>query len=225
VNDDDFQSGQTSAKRLNWILATAIALVAGAIAWVGWTVIDSVQKNERKLQNFHVTADNSKIDSHHLDVVKQDLDTQVFTDKLTESQEIQGALVKQEGSEVFFSSGTAAIDRKKYAEGVVDFTKALDLIPSEAQRKSEWFAFGCKCYRNTYTMWTLRQRAHCYIELDRCGAAVADLDAAIKARSDSPACYRFRAMAYYKLGKKALGDADIKRAAQLTIKHPGQPLP
>jgi predicted Zn-dependent protease len=223
MKENDSPSTQTSAKMLNWILALAIALVACAIGLVGWNCIESVQKNAGKLNNYHVTADNTKIDSHRYDVVKKELDSQVFSDQLTASQELQGALVKQEGSEIFFSKGTAAIDKKQYAQGVVNFSQVLALIPVEAKKKDTWFCFGCLTHRPTYIMWALRQRGLCYVEMGHYSAAIADLNAAIKQRSDDPACYRYRARAYSKIGKPALAAADGQTARALAAKdHTGQ---
>jgi len=222
MNDNDSLPNQTSGKLLNWVFGLAIALVACAIGWVGWICIDSLQKHTGKLENYHSTAENTKIDSHRYDIVKNEVDSQIFSDKLTSSQEIQGALVKQEGSELLFSSGQALTDKKQYPQAVANFSQVLALIPVEAKKKTTWFAYGGLTEKNTFTMWALRQRAQCYIEMGSYGPAIADLTEAIKRRPDSVTCLQYRAKAYYKIGKTALGDADLRSARANRLKYPGE---
>jgi tetratricopeptide (TPR) repeat protein len=225
MKDDDPQFDQRSGKTLNWILAIAITLVACAIAWVGWNCIDSVQKNAGKLHNFHVTAENTKMDTHHYDVVKNEIDSQVLTNQLSPSQELQGALVKQEGSEVFFHRGIAEIDNKQYVQGIDDFSKVIAMVPEEARNKTSWFGFGGMSDRRTYTMWAYRQRATCYTELGDYTRALVDLGEAIKLRPDTPITYKNRARIYYRLGKRGAGDADMRIAREIMIKNPAPQYP
>jgi tetratricopeptide (TPR) repeat protein len=215
MDNDDGQRPYTSGKALNWILAVVTALVACSVAWVGWICIDSVQKHEGKLHDFHVTADNTKIDSHRYDVVKNEIDSQVFTDKLSPSEDLQAALVKREGSELIYSQGIAAIDKKQFAQAAAYYSQILTMIPAEAKTKTTWYASGATGDRSTYTMWVYHQRALCYRNMGDYSRAVADWTVAIKLHPDNAYNYQKRAELYYAEGKKTFGDSDTKTAQVL----------
>jgi tetratricopeptide (TPR) repeat protein len=210
MEENEPKRHQSSGKMLNWILALATTFVACGIGWVGWNCIESVQKNAGKLNNYHVTADNTKIDSQHLDVIKNQIDGKVLNDDLSPSEDFQAILVKQEGSELIFSKATAAIDKKQFAQAAADYSQILAMIPSEAKTKASWYANGATGDRGKYTMWVYRQRAFCYREMGDYARAVADLTEAIKLHPEITFNYQKRAEVYYLFGKKALGDADIQ---------------
>ena len=221
MEENDSQPHQTSGRALNWIFALATTLVACAIAWVGWNCIESVQKNAGKLNKFHVTADNTKIDMHRYDVVKNELDSRVFTDQLSPSEDLQAIMVKQEGSELVFSQATKAVDKKQYTQAEAYYSQILAMIPEEAKKKSSWYANGMTGDRRRYTMWVYRQRAICYRTAGDNVRAIADLTEAIKLMPDNGLNYRLRGQTYYLLGKKTLGDADTKIGQALLRRSTG----
>jgi tetratricopeptide (TPR) repeat protein len=215
----DPEADQSKDKMLTWILAGAVALVAGAIGWVGWTCIDSVQKNTGKLKNYHVTADNTKIDNQHLDIVKNDLDVKIFKDKLDPSDDLQATLVKREGSEILYSKAMAAMDKKQFAQAAIYFSQVLALIPAEAKKKTFWYASGDTIDRTHYTLCVQQKLYNCYRNIGQYAKAADVVTEAIKLTPDIPGNYQSRAELYYKLGKKALGDADTKTARELAKKY------
>jgi tetratricopeptide (TPR) repeat protein len=169
-----------------------------------------LQKHAGKLHNFHVTADNTKVDSHHYDIVRNEIDLKVFDDKLSPAENLQATLVRQEGSELIYSKAKAAIYEKKFAQAAAYYSQILAMIPGEAKHKSSWYAIGKTFDRVAYTMRAHRQRALCYSEMGDNVRALADLTEAIRLVPDDAYTYMKRAEAYYLLGKKALGDADTK---------------
>lgn len=193
-----------------------IALVAGAIGWVGWNCIDSVQKNAGKLHNYNVTADNTRIDSHHYDIVKNEVDKRVFTEPLSPSQDLTYALVKQEGSELFWSKGLAAMDEHKLAPAAAAFSRVLTMIPGEAKKKTTWFVSGETIDRLSYTQRAYFRLYNCYRLMGDYARAAAVVTEAIKLTPGIAGNYQSRAALYYRLGKKALGDADMKTARALS---------
>jgi tetratricopeptide (TPR) repeat protein len=213
--DDEPIPPRTGGSNLTLILGLSIALVTAGIGWVCWTCIDSLQSHEGKLHNFHVTADNTKIDSHHLDIFKNDIDSKVSVDKMSPSLDLQTVLVKQDGSELIYNEGLTAFDEKQYDKAIGCFTKVLSLIPAEAKRKSTWFASGDTVDRVKYTMWCYRHRGNCHKLKKDFSKAVADYSDSIKQMPEIAVNYQKRAELYYLLGKKALGDADSKKAEEL----------
>ncbi len=107
--DRHFRPDHTGGKTLNWILGIITALVAGGIAFVGWNFIDSVQKHAGELKNYHVTADNAKIDSHRYDTINKDVDEHIFNNQTDPEQALQEAVFKLKGSEISFSKGLTAL--------------------------------------------------------------------------------------------------------------------
>jgi tetratricopeptide (TPR) repeat protein len=182
--DKNSQGNHKSGAVLNWILATAITLVACGIAWVGWNCIDSLQKHAGKLDKFHVTADNTKVDSKHYDIVKNEIDGLILDDKFNPAENLQGALVKKEGSEIHYSSGKEAIYNNQYAQAAAYYSQVLAMIPEEAKHKSSWYAGGGTFDRAGYTMRVYRQRALCFRKTGDNVRAVADLTEAIRLRPD-----------------------------------------
>lgn len=200
---------------LTWILALAIAFVTCAIGWVGWNCIDSVQKHAGKMQAFNVTAENTKINSRHMDIVKNDIDSHVAMDQLSPSEDLQTILIDQKSSEHVFSKAIAAEECQQHTQSVKYFSQVLEMIPAEAKTKATWFALGQIWERRPYNELALRRRAQAYILMNDYSLAIDDCTAAIKLGPDQSSNYRVRAKAYYKLGRKALGDADTKSADKL----------
>jgi tetratricopeptide (TPR) repeat protein len=245
------------AKLLTLILALAIALVTCAIAWVGWTSIDSAQKHAVKLNNYHVTADNTKVDSHRYDTVK-DIDTQMFPDQADPLEAMMAGGAKLEGSEITCCKGWTQIRYNRPGQAEVSFSKVLAMIPLEAEKKTSWHASGGICDRRSYTASVYKgrsisylgtgkylqaiddltaaiqlhpsddvyqYRSLCYLKTGKYSLAVADSTAAIKLLPGNALNYENRAKAYYLLGQKALGDADIKMARALPKGSSQQQLP
>jgi tetratricopeptide (TPR) repeat protein len=216
AQDRPFKPDHTGGKTLNWILGIITALVAGGIAWVGWNFIDSVQKHTGELKNYHVTADNAKIDSHRYDTINKDVDEHIFNNQTDPEQALQEAVFKLKGSEISFSKGLTALDNNNYAIAEVNFSNVLANIPLEAKQKTTWRAFGNVADRNFFTVAALQRRALCYIKTDKYDKAVIDLTEAIKLRPTLAVNYENRATAYNKLGKKALAAADLNKARALS---------
>jgi len=215
LGENDLSETQINSKVLTWILALATAIVACGIGWVGWSCIDSLQKHAGQMKNFHVTAENTKIDSHHLDIVKENIDSHFALDKLGPGEDLQTILINQKSSERVFSKALAAIDNRQYAEAVKLYSQVLAMIPAEAKTKTTWMAAGEVWEGRRYPEMVLRRRAQCYILLGDYSRAIDDCTAAIKQTPGQSSNYRLRAQAYYKLGRKARGDADMKSAAAL----------
>lgn len=219
---------EINSKVLTGILALGIALVTCAIGWVGWNCIDSVQKHAGKMQNFHATPENTKIDSHHMDIVKNNIDSHFAMDQLSPGEDLQTMLTDEKSSERVFSKGLAAVDNKQYALAVKHFSQVLAMIPAEAKTRTSWSANGQVWDGRHYPEMVLRRRALSYILLGEYSRAVDDCTAAIKLIPDQSANYKTRALAYYKLGRKALGDADTESADRLAaakaIRKSGRPV-
>jgi predicted Zn-dependent protease len=203
---------EINSKILTWVLALGIAFVTCAIGWVGWSCIESVQKHAGKLQNFNATRENTKIDSEHMDMVKNNLDSHFATDQLAPSEDLQTILTDEKSSERVFSKALAAIDNKQYDQAVKYFSQVLAMIPKEAKTRTRWMANGQSWEGFRYQEMVLRRRAEIYIRLGEYSRAVDDCTAAVKLNSLQSVNYQLRAQAYYKLGRKKLGDADIKSA-------------
>jgi len=106
----------------------------------------------------------------------------------------------------------------------------LEMIPAEARTKTSWLAMGQMWDKSTYDELTLRRRAQVYILMGEYSRAIDDCTVAIKLRPDQSSNFRIRAKAYYKLGRKALGDADTKVGDELAAakaarksRRPGNP--
>ena len=219
MEENDWQPDHSSSNLLNWIFGLAIGLVACAIGWVGWSCVDSIQKNAGKLHNYHVTADNTKIDSRHLDIVKNEIDPRLFANQTGNSEELQSVLLNQAGSERFLTKATAAMDNKQFAQAAEYCSQALAKIPLEAKTKTTWYADGNVANRSVYIELVLRKRATCYMSMGRSSLATADLTAAIKERPGNGNNWAERAKLYYKLGKKGPGDADTKQAQAMFAEY------
>jgi tetratricopeptide (TPR) repeat protein len=219
MEKNDLQQDHSSSNLLNWIFAAAIGLVACAIAWVGWTCVDSIQKNAGKLHNYNVTADNTKIDTHHFDIVKNEIDPRLFASQTGNSEELQSVLLNQAGSERVLTKATAAMDNKQFAQAAEYCSQALAKIPLEAKTKTTWYCDGNVANRSAFIELVMRKRATCYMSMGRSSLAIADLTAAIKERPGNGNNWAERAKVYYKLGQKGLGDADTKKAQALFAEY------
>jgi tetratricopeptide (TPR) repeat protein len=213
MKENDPESNNTGAKLLTLILALSIALVTCAIAWVGWTSIDSVQKKAGTLHNYHVTAENTKVDSHRYDDI-QDIDRQMFSDKVDPVDAMISGGGKLAGSEIDCSKAGVAIRYNHYGEAVTLLSQALEMIPSEAKGKASWTAFGGKCDRPMYTARTRQARAFGYIQMGQYLQAITDLTEAIKLYPEYIE-YQERSFCYCKAGKPELALADLTEAIRL----------
>ncbi len=220
MEDDEPQSTQSTGTMLTMILALATAVVAIAIGWVGWNCIDSVQKHTGKLDKFNVTVDNSKIDSHHLDIVKNEIDAKFSPESIAPSEDLQTALVKQEGSEVLYSQATMAIDNRQFAQAIVCYTKILAMVPAESKTKTTWYASGATADKTRYLTWVYRQRASCaFKEMKQYSKAISDFSEAIRLSPEVSWNYTKRAEVYYRMGKKELANQDIHKVQMLAEKY------
>jgi tetratricopeptide (TPR) repeat protein len=213
VKDSD--SDQSKAKLLNWIFVLAIALVACAIGWVGWTCVDSVQKKAGKLENYHVTPENTKVTSRRYDVLNKDIDNQIMANQLSPDLALQDSMAKLEGSEIPMNMGTKAVDKQQFAQAEKYFSEALELIPAEAKQKDSWRVGGLPRKRQSYTAYGYEERSYCYLKAGDYTKALADLTMAIKLHPEQGLNYENRAKVYFLLGKKSLGAADLQMARTL----------
>jgi tetratricopeptide (TPR) repeat protein len=222
MKNNDVPPKHSNGRVLTWILAMAVAFVASAVGWVGWNCIDSVQKHADEMQKFYVTDENTKIDSSHLDIVKNDIDSHVAMDQLTPGEDLQIMLIDQKSSERVFSKALAAEERQQYPQSVKYYSQVLEMIPAEAKTKTAWMALGEMRERSSYTDLTLRKRAQVYLLMGQYSRAIDDCSAAIKLTPSQSNNYKVRAKAYYKLGHKALGDGDTKSAEALATANAGR---
>jgi tetratricopeptide (TPR) repeat protein len=217
----DFSSEEDKkgAHALNLILALVTTLVAGGIALVGWNFIDSVQKREAALKNFHVTEDNAKIDSHRYDKISRDVAEHFVGNEDNPEQALQEAVFKLKSSEISFNKGLTNFDQEKYELAQINFSNTISCIPAEAKSTREWHALGTLKEVNEYMAAARDRRAICYIRLKKPALAIADLNECIKLFPNNSVYYVTRAEAYNALGKKALADADLKMASKLSRKN------
>jgi tetratricopeptide (TPR) repeat protein len=218
MEEDESIPDQASSKLLNWIFALAIALVAGAIAWVGWNCLDSLEKHTGKLKNYHVTAENTKIDSNLNDDLKKKVDVQVMSEHVEPDLAIQEVISVPEGSELYMNKGGKALDKGQFDQAVSCFSQVLAMIPEEA-KKTSWRTGLSNRDRTSYTEYAYEQRAFCYLQMHNYSRAIADLTAAIKLQPDNAQAYQNRAKAYHFLGEKALEAADMKTLQSLSARN------
>jgi tetratricopeptide (TPR) repeat protein len=218
MNENDPKSHYAGAKVLNWILALAVVLVTCAVAWVGWTVVESVQKKAGKLGSLHATADNTKVDSHRYDNV-QEIDRKMFPDTSDPMEAMISGGGNLEGSEVACCKGWTELLYKRPKQAEVSFSRALAMIPLEAEKKTSWHGSGHLCDRPTYTADAYRGRSISYLQTGRYPQAIADLTASIQLhrRHDS---YQYRSFCYLKAGKYSLAVADSTEAIKLKATDP-----
>jgi tetratricopeptide (TPR) repeat protein len=219
MEENDPQPEQSGTRVLSWILGLAIALVAGAIAWVAWSCIDSLQKHSGELQNYHVTAENTKIDSNLNDDIKKKVDAPVMSEHVDPALAIQEAISAPVGSELDMNKGQKAVDKEQYAQAVTCFSQVLAMIPVEAKKKTSWRTGLRDRDRLAYTQFAYEQRAFCYLKMQQYSLAIVDLTAAIKLNPDYAPDYENRAKAYHCLGEKALEAADVKTLQALSSKN------
>jgi len=122
------------------------------------------------------------------------------------------------GSEVFFDNGIIALEEAHPADAAKNFTHVINMMPMEVKQKAAWRAAGIIVNKRLYLALTYENRAYCYLKLKSYAPAIEDLSMAIRLRPDYAVNYSNRAKAYYLLGKRDLGDADMSAAAQL--EHP-----
>ena len=131
----------------------------------------------------------------------------------------QGNIVKSSvGSENFFDNGLNAADENHFSDAIKNFTQVLSMIPLEEKDVDAWHVAGIIANKRLFMALTYEQRSYCYLKLKQYNLAIADLSMAIRLRPDYAANYSNRAKAYYLLGKRDLGDADMEAAAQ--VSHP-----
>jgi tetratricopeptide (TPR) repeat protein len=222
MDEDEDKSipDQASSKLLTWILALAVTLVAGAIAWVGWNCIDSLQKHTGKLKNYHSTAENTKIDTNLNDELTKKVDVPVLSEHVEPDLAIQDAISKPEGSELYMNKGGMASDKGQYSQAVTYFTQVLAMIPGEAKNKTSWRTGLSNRDKTSYTEYAYEQRAFCYLQMRQYAPAIADLTAAIKLQPDNAQAYQNRAKAYHFLGDKVHEAADVKILQGLSTRNP-----
>jgi tetratricopeptide (TPR) repeat protein len=225
MDENNSPPHQTSAGMLNWILGLAIALVACAIAWVGWNFIDSLQKNAGRLSKYHATAENTKVQTQNFDIVRKDVDEKIMSGQVDLEQTLVDSVFHLKGSEVTFNKGLSMIDNREFARATLNFSNVLQVIPLEAREKTSWRAFGHAIDRRLYTAFAYQERSVCSLETGNYMLAVADLTEAIKLRPDYAPNYESRAKAYNLIGNKALADADLKTARALSPQNSRQQEP
>ncbi|MBS1993123.1 MAG: protein kinase [Cyanobacteria bacterium SZAS LIN-3] len=129
------------------------------------------------------------------------------------------------GSEVFFEKGLRAMESDKFNEGLKLFSQVLKLIPTEGASKTSWRAAGTLVDRWRYSSLAYQQRGCCQLQGKNYKAAIADFSKAIELRPDYSVNYVNRAKAHFMVGEKALGEADMRAAAQVGRPNSGDALP
>jgi len=131
----------------------------------------------------------------------------------------QGNIVKSSvGSENFFDNGLIAAEESHFSDAIKNFTQVLSMIPLEEKDRDAWHVAGIIANKRLFMALTYEHRSYCYLKLKQYKLAVADLSMAIRLRPDYAGNYSNRAKAYYLLGNRDLGDADMEAAAQ--VSHP-----
>src|SRR5208283_5199756 len=135
--------------------------VVCAIGSVAWNCIDSLQKHTSRLQTYHATAENTKIDTHRFDVAKE-LDSRIIADKMDPMVALQASM--KEGSEMYFDRGTMAMNKQQFVQAEAELSQALAIIPVEATKRKSWHMGEIIVDKRIYLASAYEMRACCCME-------------------------------------------------------------
>jgi len=209
--EESIKSGKQS-KLLNGIFALAIVAVAGALLWVGMGLVDSAQKRADNLKKLNNTAENTKIAINQYEAVPDDVGELMAPD----DEKMAADRARYRGSEIPFHRGLDEMEANKFDAAIADMTKVIAMVPQEAKTQKTWHSDGTIQDQAFFTAFTYQARAYCYAQQKQYKLAVADLTQAIKLRPGYPQNFENRAKAYYFLGQKALGDADMQQVRSMS---------
>ncbi|MBS2007524.1 MAG: hypothetical protein JST01_10815 [Cyanobacteria bacterium SZAS TMP-1] len=193
---------------LNWLFALSIVLVSGAIAWVAWNCIESTHKNADLAAKTIKNPQDFKASGHSYETVRKDLGAVMKADP----RELDDKLPDPRGSEIPFEKGLTETEQGNWSSAQAHFTKALELIPVEARTQHVWHPYGNIADEKFFTAFCYQHRAYCYLQQKAYKQAIADLSEAINRRPGYALNYENRARAYYLLGERKLGAADMALA-------------
>ena len=193
---------------LNFFFVLATIAVAGALAWVAWHCVDSAQNNADKMSKINLTPENTTISNNSFGSVPESVKQLVIPD----AQKTADEMAVYRGSEIILHRGLDKQKRGLWDAAIADFSEVLTLVPTEGKTKKSWYGDGEMLEQSNYIAYVYQVRAYCYAQKRQYEPAVADFTAAIKLQPFEPVSYENRAKAYYCLGRKRLGDADIVKA-------------
>jgi len=211
MQQEPTKSGKQSTL-LNGVLAVAIIVVAGALLWVGMSLVDSAQKRADNLKKLNTTPENTKIAINQYEAVPDDVGELMAPD----DKKMAAERANYRGSEIPFHRGLDEMEANKFDAAIADMTKVIAMVPQEAKTQKIWHSDGTIQEQAFFTAFTYQARAYCYAQQRQYKLAVADLTQAIKLRPGYPQNYENRAKAYYYLGQKALGDADMQQLRSMS---------
>jgi len=210
------------ANSLNYFFAGAITIVSVAIAWIGWTMVDSVQKVPAQLKHYHKIEPKPKTATQLFDTGFSDLQDNGSNGNgpdLTAIGMAGNSAPDETPSVADFMKTQICIDKQRFAEAIPLATKALKEIETESKTKSSWTVLAQTFEKAMYQAHLYQGRAYCYLQLRQYKLALADLDVAIKLNPNYLMNYENRSKVYRLLGKNALAAADAQRAKELATHH------
>jgi tetratricopeptide (TPR) repeat protein len=210
------QEGENRAGILNWLFAAAITVVACGIGWIGWTMVDSLQKAPAQLQRYHAVEPKPKTEAKLFDSVFNEVKSSVGHGgpEMSLLDLADGASHEDTIATDAFFKATVFQEKNRFAEAVPQYTKALTAIESEAKTRSSWIVIGRKWDRATFQAHVYQCRAYAYLQLRKYKPALADLNLAIELSPDRSTNYQNRAKVYRLLGENSLAEADENTATE-----------
>jgi len=197
--------------KLNFFFALATIAVAGALAWVAWHCVDSAQNHADQMTKINLTPENTMIANNSFKGVPESVTQMVIPDE----QKTPDEMALYRGSEIIFHRGLDKQKRKQWDSAIADFSKVIEMVPEEGKTKKTWYGDGEMLEQSNFIAFSYQMRAYCYAQKRQYEPAVADLTVAIKMQPFEPVSYENRAKAYYCLGRKKLGDADIVKVREI----------